>query len=605
MSVSLVTGIREAPLVSIGQDTVLREVHPLDHEADTPRTAKGAATATEERPTATSPAEAFADILRQRGGLSDEALDRARFVQRESKERLDAVLTRLGLVTEQALAEAMAEASALPIVDQAGYPAAAVPGPPIAAAFLHSARCIPIADSGAEIIVAVANPLDDFVERALSFVFARPVRRVVGRASDIDAAIERLYRPQAEDTEVDVTVDGEDLERLKDLVSDVPVIKAVNRLIARASDERASDIHLEPTDDALRVRFRIDGALRDMPPLPAAMRAPLISRIKIMAALNIAEKRLPQDGRLRIAVRGHEIDLRVATAPSIHGESAVLRILDRSKLALDFTSLGFDDALIASFRRSVHAPHGIVLVTGPTGSGKTTTLYAALAELNKRERKLLTIEDPIEYRLPGVVQAQVNPTIGFSYGAALRSFLRQDPDVVMVGEIRDGETAEIAVQAALTGHMILSTLHTNTAAGAVTRLLDMGIEPFLLGSVLTGVLAQRLVRRLCAECHEPYRPDSELAPMFATANLAMPERMFRPRGCAECAHTGYAGRIAIFDFLPVTTEIARMILARADTLQIAEAAQRKSAHSLLRDGLAKAMRGLTSVEEVLRVVEGD
>ena len=571
-----------------------------------PLTTKRAATATEERPIfAATRAEAFAEILKQRGGLSDEALDRARFVQRESRERLDSVLTRLGLVTEQALAEAMAEASALPILDLAGYPAAAVPGPPVAAAFLHSARCVPIEDSGAEIVVAVVNPLDDFVEHALSFVFAKTVRRVVGRASDIDAAIERLYRTPTDDVEADVTVDGEDLERLKDLVSDVPVIKAVNRMIARASDERASDIHLEPTEDALTVRFRIDGALRDMPPLPAAMRAPLISRIKIMAALNIAERRLPQDGRLRIAVRGHEIDLRVATAPSIHGESAVLRILDRSKLALDFTSLGFDDALIASFRRSVHAPHGIVLVTGPTGSGKTTTLYAALAELNKRDRKLLTIEDPIEYRLPGIVQAQVNPTIGFSYGAALRSFLRQDPDVIMVGEIRDGETAEIAVQAALTGHMILSTLHTNTAAGAVTRLLDMGIEPFLLGSVLTGVLAQRLVRRLCPACNETYRPDPELAPRFAAASLPFPERMFRPRGCGQCGQMGYSGRIAIFEFLPVTTEIARMILARADTLQIAEAAQRTSSHSLLRDGLTKAMRGLTSVEEVLRVVEGD
>ena len=380
------------------------------------------------------------------------------------------------------------------------------------------------------------------------------------------------------------------------------MIRAVNRLIAQAVDARASDIHVEPTEDALIVRFRVDGVLREAARLPMAMRAPLVSRVKVMANLNIAERRLPQDGRMRVAVRGHEIDLRVATAPSIHGESVVMRILDRSKLALDFATLGFDGALAERLREAIRRPHGMVLVTGPTGSGKTTTLYAALSELNSADRKLLTVEDPIEYRLSGVIQTQVNPGIGFTFGNALRSFLRQDPDVMMVGEIRDGETAEIAVQAALTGHMILSTLHTNTAAGAVTRLLDMKVEPFLLGSVLAGALAQRLVRRLCPECREPFAPD---AAVVAALKLEGRPVFHRAVGCAACGGSGYAGRVALLEFLRVDDAIARLILTRADTGAIAAAAVARGDSSLMQDGLAKVQAGLTTVEEVLRVAVGD
>ena len=376
-------------------------------------------------------------------------------------------------------------------------------------------------------------------------------------------------------------------------------------MIAMASDERASDIHVEPTDDSLAVRFRVDGVLRDMPSLPAGMRASVVSRIKIMAGLNIAERRLPQDGRLRLAVRGHEIDLRVATAPSIHGESVVMRILDRSQLALDFGALGFAADLTGDLRRAIHMPHGIVLVTGPTGSGKTTTLYAALAELNQRERKLLTVEDPIEYRLPGVIQTQVNPAIGFTFGTALRSFMRQDPDVMMVGEIRDRETAEIAVQAALTGHMILSTLHTNTAAGAVTRLLDMGVEPLLLSSVLKAVVAQRLVRRLCAACRKPHDTDPALAPLFARGAVALPEMLQQPVGCPQCNMTGYSGWIAIFELLLVDAAVAGHILKGADAQDIAASASQAAMRSLLNDGLKRVSEGITSVEEVLRVVSED
>ena len=547
------------------------------------------------------PAGDLAALLRARGTIAEEALARAETVRRDSGEPLDAVVTRLGLVSETALARTLAEHAGLDLIGHAGFPAEPVAGADLSPDFLHDLRAVPIAADPARVRVAVVDPFDPFVAESFGFVFGRRVERVVAGASDVDAAIERLYRPADSGEAADTLVDDDDLARMRDLVSDAPVIRAVNRLIARAVDARASDIHIEPTDDSLLVRYRVDGVLAEASRLPAALRAPLVSRIKVMANLNIAERRLPQDGRLRIAVRGDEIDLRVATAPSIHGESVVMRILDRSKLALDFPSLGFDAALVSRLREAIHRPHGIVLVTGPTGSGKTTTLYAALAELNAPERKLLTVEDPIEYRLPGVIQTQVNPAIGFTFGGALRSFLRQDPDIMMVGEIRDGETAEIAVQAALTGHMILSTLHTNTAAGAVTRLLDMGVEPFLLSSVLTGALAQRLVRRLCLACRAPFDPDPAIV-----ARLGGPAGGYhRAVGCEACGGSGYAGRIALLEFLRVDDAIARLVLARADTRAIADAAAAAGMAGLAADGIAKAARGLTTIEEVLRVAAGD
>ncbi|RIA46323.1 type II secretion system protein E (GspE) [Hephaestia caeni] len=549
----------------------------------------------------------FEAMLRARASLSEDSLQRALLICGETGERLDSVVTRLGMLSEDRVASEMAAHTGLPVVDGSALPAQAVEGPDLSVDFLRGIRALPIAADEAAVRVAVSDPFDPFVEKGFRFMFGRSVERVIARASDIDAAIERLYHGTAATTEeTDGEIDSDDLERLKDLVSDAPVIRAVNRLIARASDERASDIHIEPNDDGLAIRFRVDGMLRESAKLPVAMRAPLVSRIKVMAGLNIAERRLPQDGRLRISVRGHEIDLRVATAPGIHGESVVMRILDRSKLALDFVTLGFDADLTARMREAVARPHGIVLVTGPTGSGKTTTLYAALSELNVPYRKLLTVEDPIEYRLPGVTQTQVNPAIGFTFSTALRSFLRQDPDVMMVGEIRDTETAQIAVQAALTGHMILSTLHTNTAAGAVSRLLDMGVEPFLLGSVLTGILAQRLVRRLCTECRRPYDvtdgvPDI-LRPLLHTAGA---ERLFHAVGCERCGGSGYAGRVAILEFLRVDDPVSRLILHRADTPDIQAAGEAGGMRSLLVDGVSKAAVGLTTVEEVLRVASGD
>jgi general secretion pathway protein E len=536
------------------------------------------------------------------GLIGEDALARARLVQAESGERIEAVATRLGLTSEIAMARMFAQATGLPIIESEALPLAPVGGPVLSPAFLRDMRMLPVAIDDAGVLIALAYPLEEFAAQAARFVFGVPVRRAIALPSDIDAAIERLYGAAAEaDGAIDAAGE-DDLERMKDMVSDAPVIRAVNRLIAEAVDARASDIHVEPTDDRLSVRMRIDGILQERPALPAAMRASLVSRVKVMAGLNIAERRLPQDGRLRIAVRGHEIDLRVAVAPSIHGESIVLRVLDRSNLALDFATLGFDADLAGDFRRALHRPHGIVLVTGPTGSGKTTTLYAALAELNERGRKLLTVEDPIEYRLPGVVQTQVNPGIGLTFSSSLRSFLRQDPDVMMVGEIRDGETAQIAVQAALTGHVILSTLHTNTAAGAVSRLLDMGVEAFLLSSVVNAVLAQRLVRRLCPDCREPASLDQTAAHELAALHgLALPDMLYHGRGCPACGGSGYRGRIALLELLVVTDDIARLILHRADERELAAAAAQAGMRSLLADGLRKAGAGETTLAEVMRV----
>jgi general secretion pathway protein E len=546
-------------------------------------------------------ARSIVEVLESGALLSREALARAQLVALESGERLEAVVTRLGLLSETALCDHISNASGLPV---ARADLLRTPMPldrPLTAGFLRDIRAAPIWHDAQTVCVAVVDPFDMFVDQSFRFVFDRTIDKVIARPSDIDAAIERLCQSDDAPTLLDDEANADDIDRLRDLISDAPAIRAVNRLIAEAVDERASDIHLEPGDDSLVVRYRIDGMLREVARLPQAMKSAVVSRVKVVSGLDISERRLPQDGRLRLAVRGHEIDLRVATSPSIHGESVVMRILDRSNLTLDFATLGFDAALADQFAQVVRRPHGIVLVTGPTGSGKTTTLYAALSAINSVERKLLTVEDPIEYRLNGVVQTQVQPAIGFTFAQALRSFLRQDPDVIMVGEIRDTETAQIAVQAALTGHMILSTLHTNTAAGAISRLIDMEVEPFLLGSVLAGVLAQRLVRRLCLACREPYRPDSGVR-----TDLALPDQTFyRAIGCPACHHTGYVGRLAVFEFLAIDPALARLITHRADTHTIETAATQAGYHSLLRDGFAKAAAGLTTIEEILRVASGE
>ena len=523
-------------------------------------------------------------------------------MQEETGERLDAVLTRLGLIAEQTLANTIAAEAGLAVATQEDFPQEPVALDEVSTRFLREAKAVPLEATETGLRVALVDPLDPYPIEALSYATERKILPVVARASDLEAALDRLYGSEHQaDGDDPNAADEADVERLKDLASDAPVVRLVNGLITRASESRASDIHIEPTDDSVKVRFRVDGALKEIESLPAHLKSALVSRIKVMSSLDIAERRLPQDGRLRIAVRGHEIDLRVATSPTIHGETVVLRILDRSKLSLDFKALGFDDEVLEPYLNAIRQPHGIVLVTGPTGSGKTTTLYASLATLNSPDRKILTIEDPIEYRLGGINQTQVKPQIGLTFAAALRSFLRQDPDVMMVGEIRDLETAEVAVQSALTGHTILSTLHTNDASSTVTRLLDMGVEPFLITSTLNAVLAQRLVRRLCPHCREEYEPSE------AALHALMPEltsrsitRLYRPRGCEACDRTGFRGRLAATELLVMNDEIARLVLARAEAREIQRVAVGKSMRTMFADGLAKAQAGLTTIEEVLR-----
>jgi len=540
-------------------------------------------------------------LVLERGLIAPETLGRARLVQAETGERLDSVLTRLGMVAEQALANAIAKETGLAIAASTDFPAEPVLAEAISVRFLRDVKAVPLAESDGTVDVALIDPLDPYPIQALSFALDRKIRPIVAKANDVESALDRLYGAAAQAQADAESVDESDVERLKDLASDAPVVRTVNNLIARASEARASDIHIEPAEDCVRVRFRVDGALIDVETLPAQMKLPLISRIKVMASLDIAERRLPQDGRLRVAVRGHEIDLRIATSPTIHGESVVLRILDRSNLSLDFKALGFEDDVLEQFLHVLKQPHGIVLVTGPTGSGKTTTLYASLAAINSPDRKILTIEDPIEYRLAGINQTQVKPQIGLTFAAALRSFLRQDPDVMMVGEIRDLETAEVAIQSALTGHTILSTLHTNSAAASVTRLIDMRVEPFLITSTLNAVLAQRLVRRLCTKCREPYEPaPGFLESLLPGTNVSSVKTLYRPKGCEACGHSGFRGRLSVMELLPVTDEIASLILARAEAREVQRSAVAHGMRTMLADGLLKSQKGLTTIEEVLR-----
>jgi general secretion pathway protein E len=436
------------------------------------------------------------------------------------------------------------------------------------------------------------------------------VRVEVAVPIELDAALNRLYPDK---TAAPVTEDAteapleSDTERLKDLASEAPVIRLVNQLIASAVETHASDIHIEPFEDRLRVRYRYDGLLQETESPPPRLAAAITSRIKIMARLDIGERRLPQDGRIKLAVRGQEVDFRVSTIPSLHGEIVVLRILDRAAVALDFSRLGLSPAVVRKFSTGLAQPNGVVLVTGPTGSGKTTTLYTGLLALNTATRKIVTVEDPIEYQLRGINQIQVHSQIGLSFAHLLRSILRQDPDVIMVGEIRDPETAQIAVQAALTGHLVLSTLHTNSAVSAVTRLRDMGVEDYLMTAVLRGVLAQRLVRRLCLTCRRAAPASPELVRRFALDRRCGGGTitLHHPVGCADCRHTGYRGRVAIAEFLELTSEIEQLVFARADQSKIEQAAVVGGMVPMFEAGLAAALAGETTIEELVRSIRAE
>jgi general secretion pathway protein E len=532
--------------------------------------------------------------LIESGRLSLDAFARARRLAAEAREAVPATLTRLGLVSELEMARVFADALELPLVEASTLSREARSDLDLSPAFLRQARILPLASKadgevGSETSVvrlAMADPTDNYAAEAVALFTGCAVERVVALPTDLDHALDQLQPPaaSAEDDKLAQNngvhfaagIASSELDRLREAASDAPVIRLVNSLLGRAVDERASDLHVEPAAASLTIRLRVDGRLRVLePPVPLHLRDAAISRIKLMAGLDIAERRLPQDGRIAHAVRGQEVDFRVATAPTAHGESVVVRVLDRAQMRLEFPALGFDDATMALLRPQLAAPHGMLLVTGPTGSGKTTTLYAALAMLNTPERKLMTIEDPVEYQLAGVQQVQVQPGIGLNFARALRSFLRHNPNVVMVGEIRDLETAQVAVQVALTGHLVLSTLHTNDAASGVTRLLDMGVEDYLIASTCNAILAQRLVRRLCLACKEPY----QVTPSHSV-RLGLPAEgpatLYRSRGCADCGSSGYRGRSTILELLPLTDTIRELVLRRASATEIARAGSQKA-----------------------------
>jgi general secretion pathway protein E len=528
--------------------------------------------------------------------LSTADFARAERLAIESGDPIDVVATRLGLCSEIQLLKAFAVATGVPIVHAAAFPDAPVLEAQLNPAFLQRARALPLANNDGAVSIAMADPLDVETIDALEFALRRPISVSVAAASEIESAWVRLYGADSPSPQNAVGQDNEfadDVERLRDMASEAPVIRFVNQLIAEAVELRASDIHLEPSANRLRVRFRLDGRLREMEDAPEGSRAAIISRLKIMARLNIAERRLSQDGRFRITLRGLDVDLRIATTPTLHGEAVVLRILDSGQVKLDLAILGFPPDRLRAWRRLMALPHGIVFVTGPTGSGKTTTLYAGLKEINTADRKILSIEDPIELQLEGVNQVQVKPAIGLNFAQALRSFLRHDPDVILVGEIRDLETAQTAVQAALTGHLILSTLHTNDAASAMTRLVDMGIDDYLLASTVHGILAQRLVRKLCQHCRKPRVPAAVPDGFEAAA-------FYEPVGCDACGGSGFSGRTVISELLVMTDELRRLTMRRVSADEIRKQAIEHGMITLYADGVAKAAAGITSLDEVMR-----
>jgi general secretion pathway protein E len=493
------------------------------------------------------------------------------------------------------------------------YPTEPVVLDKLSVRFMEQSRFVPIALDNGTLKVAMAEPDDFWTVDALKLALDLDVEVLAGDESDILNSIERLYGAGAQSLEMiieeadrdvyEITDDtGADVDHLRDLASEAPIIRLVNRLILNAIEIGASDIHFEPFEANFKVRFRIDGVLHDIETPPKRLQAAIISRVKIMANMDIAERRLPQDGRIKLKVASREIDFRVSTIPTLFGESVVMRVLDREMLILDLEKIGFPQDLLFEYMSLIHQPYGMILVTGPTGSGKTSTLYTSLAKINSAENKIITLEDPIEYYLAGVNQIQVNSKIGLTFASGLRSIVRQDPDIILVGEIRDKETAEIAVQSALTGHLLFSTLHTNDAVGAISRLLDMGVEGFLLSSTLLGVLAQRLVRVICPDCREVVRPDEKHVQAMGMGPEEAEQMVFYAgKGCDQCRHTGYRGRTAIFEYLPVDADIRKEISNRSDTERIKDVALGKGLTSLRQNGWQKVKQGVTTISEVLRV----
>ena len=546
------------------------------------------------------------EALRMRG-VSPTLLAAAVTASDESGRSLTDVLVGDGVVTEIELAEAVAEAYGLHAVDLQSYPidAAATAKIPVALSRRHRVLGISLDDD--EIVVAISDPGDVLALDDVRAATGLTVRAVVAAKDELQKAIDRFQRSETDLDDVAATLAAEDAQAFTSSLTSVgeeaPIVRFVNGLIEQAIENRASDLHLEPGEDDLRIRFRIDGVLHEIETVPRAVQSALISRLKIMSGVDITERRVPQNGRITVDINRRHVDLRLATLPTVWGEKIVLRVLDTGGVDLELKRLGFTEENYGRFSASFRKPHGMLLVTGPTGSGKSTTLYATLTEISKPEINIITVEDPVEYRLPGVNQVQVNHKAGLTFAAVLPAILRSDPDVVLIGEIRDRVTAQLAVEASLTGHLVLSTLHTNDAPSAITRLIEMGIEPFLVGSSLDCVMAQRLARRLCQWCKEPYSPSrSELAAArWPFGQIEAPMQMWRAVGCRSCAGTGYRGRIALHEVMAVSEEIERLAVERASSHDIAHIAMNEGMEMLRMDGLRKASAGETTLAEVLRV----
>ena len=551
--------------------------------------------------------ENIGGLLVESGHLKPADLDRAMRLRAGSGQRLSSLLVSLGLIKEEDLAHVLAEKLALEITPAEDYGSFPETGGLISPDFLRQVQAVPISGKDEHVKIAIANPFDKYAIDALQLALGHPVSVQVGRVSEIEAAIEKCYGHSSPMAQITSQAsehhrqDADDIQHLRDLASEAPIIRAVNLLISQALSKHASDIHIEPFNDTLKVRYRVDGVLRDVEAPPARSTDAILSRIKVMADLNIAERRLPQDGRIMMRFEGREVDVRISFIPTAHGESVVLRLLDRGATPLDFHSLGFRGQIFPQLERLLDRPQGIVLVTGPTGSGKTTTIYTVLQKLNTPEVKILTVEDPVEYRMEGINQVHVRPDLGLTFAHALRSFLRQDPDIIMVGEMRDLETAKIAVQSALTGHKVFSTLHTNDAASSITRLLDMGVEDYLVSSTVNGIVAQRLVRTLCPHCKQPHKDADAIIKALALEHARADPELYQSIGCEECDGTGYKGRTGLVELLTITDRMRQAILGSSDASRLRSIAREEGVLSLREDGLHKAMQGVTTVEEVDRV----
>jgi len=548
--------------------------------------------------------------LIEAGRLKKTDLKRAETFRDQNGGDLITLLVRLGLVSERDVAEAESSLLDMPLIGTADLPEDAPDIGKLSLRYLKQNLLLPVAVTDTDMVVVMANPRDKRALKALAMASGKKIVPQVGVASEIENGIEKLYgggrsaMGQIIDSLGGEQDELEDVEHLRDLASEAPVIRLVNLIMQRAVEARASDIHIEPFENRLKVRYRIDGVLQEVEAPPASSTAAVISRVKIMARLNIAERRLPQDGRIMHRVGGKELDLRVSTIPTSHGESVVMRILDRESIVLDFNSLGFDEKLKARFIKDLEMPHGIILVTGPTGSGKTTTLYTALSSINTPARKIITVEDPVEYQLEGINQIQAQSSIGLDFAHALRAIVRQDPDVIMIGEMRDLETARIAIQSALTGHLVLSTIHTNDAAGGITRMMDMGVEDYLLTSTVNAIMAQRLVRTLSKGVRESVTLLPEMAAEMGFGEVIKQDSytVFRPMPTDENT-TGYYGRTTILELLQMSDPIRRLIMQGATSGEIHNQSVAEGMRTMYQDGLLKCLDGVTTIEEVLRVTQ--